>query len=57
MPNLRDPDFSETSVFSDQGSESFDSSDSNVMDNEPTQGVEEEDNEIRKNKKYTGAGL
>lgn len=57
MPKLQDPDFSETSVSSDQGSESFVNLDSDVMDNKPAPGVEEEDNEARKNKKDTGAGF
>lgn len=57
MPKLQDPDFSETLVSSDLGSESFVNLDSDVMDNKPAPGVEEEDNEARKNKKDTGAGF
>lgn len=55
MPNLQDADFSETSMSSDQGSESFVSSDSDVKDNEPAPEEEKVDNETRENKEDTGA--
>ena len=55
MPNLQDADFSKTSMSSDQGSESFVSSDSDVKDNEPAPEEEKVDNETRENKEDTGA--
>lgn len=44
-------------MFSDQGSESFVSSDSDVKDNEPAPEEDKEDNGTRKNKKDTGVGF
>lgn len=38
MPKLQDLDFSETSVSSDQGSESFVNLDSDIMNNKPAPG-------------------
>lgn len=56
MPKLQDPDFIETSVSSDEGSESSVSSDSEVVENEePAMEGENEDGETRKKKKDTGA--
>ena len=57
LPKLQDPDFSETSVSGDERSESFVSSNSEVVENEPAIEGGNEDIKTRKKKKSTAAGF